>query len=439
MHYSELSQDAAKPPFTLASQAKGRCDTHSMASLFRSEVLNQKKDRLSGEVSIAVPMPWQVIGYLIFGAVIVALIFLSLASYSRVETVTGTVVPDRGVASIVPTRAGTITEVMVDDGERVEAGATLVAIRAEEDAASGLSAAALTQQAIAQQDSSLQAQLIASQRSADAQRSQIAVQAAGLRTEIDQLRSQIALQENLVASAQQNLDQAKSVAERGFISQVDLQRREDTLFSRQQQLAQLQQSLTSRRATLAEISTTAANIQAQAQSQAAGIAASRAQVAQQAAGNEGQRSYALSAPITGNVTALTMRAGQRVGPQNQIMAIVPEGSTLRAELNVPSQAIGFVKVGQEVRLAIDAFPYQRFGTVTGTVRTVASSALTQQGPNGSVISVYPVVVELQDTEISAFGRMEALVPGMTLTARIVTENQSLIEWLFEPLFAVQKR
>lgn len=410
-----------------------------MTALFRSEVLTQKKDRLSGEVSIAVPMPWQIIGYLIFGAVVVAIIFLSLASYSRVETVTGTVVPDRGVASIIPTRGGTITEVMVEDGERVEAGATLVAIRAEEDAASGLSAAALTEQAIAQQDASLAAQLAASQRSAAAQRSQITVQAAGLRSEIDQLRSQIALQDSLVASAQQNLYQAKAVAERGFISQVDLQRREDTLFSRQQQLAQLQQSLTSRRATLAEISTSSANIVAQAQSQAAGIAANRAQVAQQAAGNEGARSYALSAPITGNVTALTSRSGQRVGPQNQIMAIVPEGATLRAELSVPSQAIGFVKVGQEVRLAIDAFPYQRFGTVSGTVRTVATSALTQQAPNGAVVSVYPVVVELDAAQISAFGRSEALVPGMTLTARIVTENQSLIEWLFEPLFAVQKR
>ena len=35
--------------------------------------------------------------------------------------------------------------------------------------------------------------------------------------------------------------------------------------------------------------------------------------------------------------------------------------------------------------------------------------------------------------------MEELVPGMSLTARIVTENQSLIEWLFEPLFAVRNR
>ncbi len=410
-----------------------------MAALFRTEVLNQKKDRLSGEVSIAVPMPWQAIGYLLFGSVVVALIFLSLATYSRVETVTGTVVPDRGVAAIIPTRAGTVTEVMVEDGDRVEEGTTLVAIRAEEASASGLSAAAMTEQAIAQQDASLAAQLAASQRSAAAQRSQIIVQMAGLRSEIDQLQSQITLQQNLVNSAQQNLDQARGVAERGFISQADLQAREDTLFSRQQQLAQLQQSITSRRASLAEMSSSSANIAAQAQSQAANIAASRAQVAQQAAGNEGARSYALSAPITGNVTALTTRSGQRVGPQAQVMAIVPEGSTLRAELNVPSQAIGFVKEGQEVRLAIDAFPYQRFGTVPGTVRTVASSALSQQAPSGAVVSVYPVVVELQQAHIDAFGRSEQLVPGMTLSARIITENQSLIEWLFEPLFAVQRR
>ena len=410
-----------------------------MTALFRSEVLNQKKDRLSGEVSIAVPMPWQIIGYLIFGSVAIALIFLSLASYSRVETVTGIVVPDQGVASIIPTRGGTITEIMVEDGDRVEEGTTLLAIRAEEDSASGLSAAALTQQAIARQDASLAAQFAASQRSAAAQRSQIAVQAAGLRSEIDQLTMQITLQEDLVKSAQVNLDQAQSVAARGFISQVDLQSRQDTLSSRRQQLAQLQQALTSRRATLAEISSSSANIAAQAESQAANIAASRAQLAQQDAGNEGARSYALSAPITGKVTALTMRNGQRVTAQSQVMAIVPEGSTLRAELNVPSQAIGFVKEGQEVRIAIDAFPYQRFGTISGIVRTVASSGLSQQVAGGAVVSVYPVVVELEEAAISAFGREEALVPGMTLSARIVTEKQTLVEWLFEPLFAVQKR
>lgn len=410
-----------------------------MSQLFRSEVLQQKKDRLSGEVAIAVPVQWQLIGYLIFGGLVAAIIFLSLASYARVETVAGTIVPDKGVAAIMPTRGGVITDILVREGEKVEQGDILAEIRAEEDAASGLSAAAMTQQAIAQQDASLIAQMAAARRAANAQNSQIAVQAAGLRSEIDQLQSQITLQQSLVTSAREDLKRARSVAERGFISQRDLQAREDTLVTRQQQLSQLQQNLTSRRATLAELSNSTANISAQAESQAASIAASRAQVAQQAAGNEGARSYALSAPVAGTVTALTMRSGQRVNAQSGLMSIVPKGAKLRAELNVPSQAIGFVKKGQEVRLALDAFPYQRFGTVNGKVSTVASSAVSQRTADGAVVSFYPIIVELDATQINAFGRSENLISGMTLTARIVTENQSLIKWLFEPLFAVQKR
>ncbi|MBA4768623.1 MAG: secretion protein HlyD, partial [Porphyrobacter sp.] len=52
---------------------------------------------------------------------------------------------------------------------------------------------------------------------------------------------------------------------------------------------------------------------------------------------------------------------------------------------------------------------------------------------------YPVVVDIDNPEVVAFGRREQLVPGMSLTARIITEKQSLIEWLFEPLFAVRRR
>jgi membrane fusion protein len=410
-----------------------------MTQLFRTEVLQQKKDRLSGEVAIAVPIAWQVIGYLIFGALLAAIIFLSLASYARVETVAGIIVPDKGVAAITPTRNGVITSIFVDDGDAVTAGQKLVDIRAEEDSASGLSAAALTQQAIAQQDASLVARLNAARRSAAAQQSQIAVQISGIRAEIEQLQSQIMLQQSLVESAQADLDRARGVAERGFISRQNLQAREDTFLSRRQQLSQLQQSLTSRRASLADLANSTSTIAAQAESQAADIAASRAQVAQQAAGNEGARSYALSAPFAGTVTALTARSGQRAGPQTPVMMIIPKGAKLRAELTVPSSAIGFVKRGQQVRLAIDAFPYQRFGTVTGRVQTVARSAISQQTANGTVISVYPVVAELDSEQIFAFGRQERLVAGMTMTARIVTEKQSLIEWLFEPLFAVRQR
>jgi membrane fusion protein len=58
-----------------------------VTQLFRTEVLQQKKDRLSGEVAIAVPIAWQVTSFLIFGALLAAIIFMSMASYARVETI----------------------------------------------------------------------------------------------------------------------------------------------------------------------------------------------------------------------------------------------------------------------------------------------------------------------------------------------------------------
>ena len=410
-----------------------------MSQLFRTEVLQQKKDRLSGDVAIAVPVPWQVIGYLIAGFLAAALIFLSLASYARVETVTGVIIPDTGVASIVPTRNGIITEITADEGQAVKAGTVLAVIRSEEDQQEGSSAAAVIENEIARQDASLAMQVSMASRATEAQQNQIAAQRAGLQGEISQLQSQIILQQNLVASAKRDYDSAVAIADRGFISMRDLQAREDTLVARQQQLLQLQQNLGNRQSAIAEAEGSAARIAAENSSQSALIAANRAQVAQQAASTKGTRSFAMRAPVNGRVTALTAKVGQPVSSQSPLMTIVPAGAKLRAELAVASAAIGFVRTGQDVRLAIDAFPYQRFGTVPGKVLSVAKSASAGQDANGRVLPTYLVVVELAETSVTGFGRKQPLVSGMTLTARIVTEKQSLLEWLFEPLFAVRRR
>ena len=407
--------------------------------MFRHELISASRNRLSGDVAIAVPVSWQSVGYLIFGGIIAGVLFLSLASYSRVETVTGSITPDAGVSAIVPTRVGVITALAVRDGQEVAAGAELATIRAEEDGAATQSPGARVELAIARQDASLAAQSEAAQASAQAQAAQLAAQQSGLVAEIQQLQSQITSQRALIASAQKDLDRASTIAERGFISGRDLQVREEALLARQQGLAQLEQALATKRAALAESERSAAQVSAQARAQTASLAATRAQVAQQAASTAGARSYVLRAPVSGRVTALTARVGQPASPQGQLMAIVPSGAKLRAELAVPSSAIGFVKAGQQVRLAIDAFPYQRFGTVSGKVQTVATSAVNAQGPNGATIAVYPVTVALDAASIAAYGRSEPLVSGMALTARIVTEKQSLLEWLFEPLFAVRRR
>lgn len=408
-------------------------------TLFRDEALAHRADRLSGDVFIAVPLTWQAIGYLIFGGLAAALSFLAIASYARVETVEGRIAPDKGVAAIEPTRGGVVTEIHVRDGDTVAKDAVLATIRTEEDQASGMSAAAMAEIAITQQNASLSAQAQSVSAGAVAQQGQIAAQQSGIAAEISQLDAQVGLQRDLIISAQQDYDKAQSIAARGFISGHDLKVREETLLSRRQQLSQLQQAIATRRAALLETQRSATQIVAQARVQSSAIAAAQAELSQRAATTLGSRAYVLRAPISGRVTALTARRGQPASAQAPLMMIVPAHAKLRAELAVPSSAIGFVRTGQEVRLAIDAFPYQRFGTFRGRISTVSQSAVDRRGQNDEMIPTYPVTVTLDQTAIDAFGQVRPLIPGMTLTARIVTERQSLLQWLFEPLFAVRMR
>ena len=128
---------------------------------------------------------------------------------------------------------------------------------------------------------------------------------------------------------------------------------------------------------------------------------------------------------------------------------------LLASLVIPANfvddALMFVLLCEQVRLTVlheqvgDRRPgggldvTQRFGTIRGLVADIATMVVNRPTTGGGQVPVYLVTVEIPDAHVRAFGRRQPLLPGMTLTARIVTEKRSLLEWLFEPLFAVRNR
>ena len=407
--------------------------------MFRTEVEALRPDRLSGDVVIAVPLAWQLIGYFLLASVGAAFLLLSMAQYARVEMASGVIAPAAGVTPIIASRAGVVASLSADEGQLVSAGTPLATIRADTDSGTSLSFDAQVAAAIARQDESLAAQSRAAETANAAQQAQLFALSAGLTGEIAQLASQITIQEELVTTADADLKAARTIAQRGFISGNEIRRREETLAQRQQALSQLRGTLLAKRAALAQAERSEAQIRAQAGGELADFNARRAQVAQQAATAAGSRSYVLRAPVSGRITALSARLGQPANAQTVLMTIVPTHSLLRAEVGVPTSAIGFVKPGQTVRLAIDAFPYQRFGTVGGKVLSVASSAISRQQPAAGPEMVYPAVIAIDRQRLMAFGRLQPLIPGMTLNARIVTDEQSLLGWLFAPLYAVRGR
>jgi len=408
-------------------------------SLFRKEALQHRANRLHGDVSLAVPVAWQLIGYLLLAGLVIALIFLATASYSRVETVGGAIVLDRGVASIVPSRPGIVTEILVRDGQRVVQGAPLVRIRSEEDMAGGGTTPQRILEALGEQDQRLSSQAGQVRTAATAERARLAAQIEGLTEEIASLETQIGAQRRLVEVAENEFRVTGSVAARGFISRRDLDSRETALLARRQQLSQLEQARSAKRANVAEAQRMIPQSAAAAEAQAAGVLSSRAELAQRFAQAESSRGYSLAAPVGGVVTAVTGRVGQPAAQGQPLLVVMPQGARPRAELYVPTQAAGFLAIGQEVRLAVDAFPYQRFGTVPARITEISSTAVPRATADGGTIPVYLVTAELGAPFVTAFGRRQPLLPGMILSARIVTERQSLFRWLFQPLFAVGGR
>lgn len=405
--------------------------------MFRKEVTTAQSQRLTGDVSLAVPLGWHVVGLLLLAIVLIALVFLATAHYSRVETVSGEIVADVGVATIVSSRPGVLVGLTVRDGDEVQAGTALGTVQAESEAPDGLSAGARMAEAIERRRTSVAERLEATTSEAAAQRIQIDAQRRGLLAEIDQLSQQIVVQQRLIATAEADLARLRTLGSSGYVSPRDLQQREDVVLSRQQSLSQLNQSLLAKRTSLRELDLVEVRLSASTRAERANLAALQAESDEQAAVVAGMRGYTLRAPVAGRVTALTARLGQTVATDRALMLIVPSGARPIAELRVPSSAIGFLRSGQQVRLAVDAFPYQSFGTLGGKVQTVARAPIvTAEGPRGSY---YPVTVFLDRDSIEAYGRAEPLVFGMTLSARIVVERRSLLGWLFEPLLAVRRR
>jgi membrane fusion protein len=410
-----------------------------LIQLFRKEVMEYRADRLHGEVNLAIPVRWQAIGYVLLAALIVALIFMFSSSYSRVETVSGLIVPDKGIAVAVPTRPGIVSQLLVKEGQVVEQGASLAHITTGETTAAGQTAPAQVAASLQIQDARLFDQSSALATASLAEQSRLSVQMTGLEQELRNVAEQIVVQQSLLASAQKELDSAQVVAARGFISRRDMLIREEQLANRKQQLSQLEQTRASKTAQLEDARRAIGQTAAQAQAQSANFKATRAELARQQVDVSVASGYVLTAPASGMATAITVKAGQSVGPSTPLLSIIPKGSKLRAELPIPATMIGFVRIGQEVKLSIDAFPYQQFGTIKARISSIPGAPISTADAKGNPVPVYITIAEIEAPYIMAFGKKQPLLSGMTLSARITTRKQSLFEWLFEPLYAVGRR
>ena len=90
----------------------------------------------------------------------------------------------------------------------------------------------------------------------------------------------------------------------------------------------------------------------------------------------------LRAPQAGVVKDLaTHTPGTVVAPGTILMTLVPDGEKLRAEVWVSNEDAGFVRDGQKTQLKFSAFPFQKYGMMSGNVLQVSADATEAPNPN----------------------------------------------------------
>jgi membrane fusion protein len=120
--------------------------------------------------------------------------------------------------------------------------------------------------------------------------------------------------------------------------------------------------------------------------------------------------------------------GSVVAPGQQLCQLSPLNGRLQARLELPEAGLSQLKTRQRVRLLFDAFPYQRFGAVSGALDWISPAAVTrEQG------SDFVAMASLDKHEIVAGGNAYPLKAGMKGEARVTVGRRALIQYVFEPL------
>jgi hemolysin D len=133
----------------------------------------------------------------------------------------------------------------------------------------------------------------------------------------------------------------------------------------------------------------------------------------------------LTAPISGTVSHInSLRPGLYLAANEVAATIVPTDEPLLAEVWIPNNSIRRVKPSLRTRMKLDAYPFQQFGLLSGTLISVDPDA----DDSGSYRAwIKPDGLFLED----AHG-IETMRTGLALTAEIEVERRTVMSVLLDP-------
>jgi hemolysin D len=143
----------------------------------------------------------------------------------------------------------------------------------------------------------------------------------------------------------------------------------------------------------------------------------------------------LTAPADAIVLEVAQRSvGSVMKEAEPLYTLVPLDSPLEAEVSVEGMDVGQVGTGADVRLKLEAWPFQKHGTMSGKVRTVSGDTFVPDPKkDGQQRPYYKARVEVVAADLRDVPRNFRLIPGMAVTAEIKAGERTILSYFLYPL------
>ena len=343
---------------------------------------------------------WALIGSTVFGVA-----WLALARTEEIVVAPGQLEPIGSVQDIQMPVGGVADQILVQEGDRVEAGQVLMKLDTE---------------ASEEQRNSLEKTIKLKQE-------QLTLKEEEKRNTMQMNQEEVVMLENNLALQTEILERYEQLQASGAFSKVQYLNQQNVVAETR---GKLMQSRAERLRQIALLDQQTAQLKSELADLNGRLVESRVTL----------RYQQLRSPVDGVVFDLKPTSRGFTAQSTQtVMKVVPMGS-LEAKVEVPSNKIGFVQVPQgcpddrdacmTADISIDSFPSSDFGVLKGKVTRIGSDALDPDPQEQRQELSFPVTIQLDDQQLKLkSGSSLPLQVGMSLTANIKLRNVSYLQLL----------
>ncbi|HBL62350.1 MAG TPA: HlyD family secretion protein [Cyanobacteria bacterium UBA8803] len=145
----------------------------------------------------------------------------------------------------------------------------------------------------------------------------------------------------------------------------------------------------------------------------------------------------LRAPVNGTIFQLPIqRTGAVVQPSTLIAEIAPKNAALILRAQMATSESGTLSKGMAVKMKFDAYPFQDYGVVEGTLSQISPTSKITETAQGA-IATFDLEIELKQTCIQTSNGCTALTPGQTATAEVIVRQRRIIDFIIDPFKKLQ--